>query len=374
MAGVAAHDFFPLFLRDLVFAEVKRLGDRDLVAWFRLSAPLSDPMVNEPGRMRMNSIVTPPPRSTVSFLSGTGTAATLSRKPAMRPSLGMKSPTRPTVFRAEFVLGGERLFQPGDDRYAGQPGATGERTVPDAGDAAGDRHAGQAGAAVERPVPDAGDAVAGIVTLVRLAQPRERSDPMPVTQMGIVTRSGWCNLERSVSDAGDLVPMVSLRLCPPDIGRAFSGHVERTPSAAAVARIGASPLYVSPVRPVDRSLPDAGHGGLGCTLVSPLQPANALSQMPVTLSGIVTLVRRVQPENASTPMLVTLAGIVTVVRLVQDWNAYSRMLVTLLGIVTQDIWVQDSNAELPMLVTGLPVSGGIFAGITTAPIAMPGSR
>jgi hypothetical protein len=71
-------------------------------------------------------------------------------------------------------------------------------------------------------------------------------------------------------------------------------------------------------------------------------------------------------------MLVTLAGIVTLVRLVQDWNAYSRMLVTLLGIVTQDILVQDSNAELPMLVTSLPVSGGIFAGITTAPAAVAG--
>ena len=34
-----------------------------------------------------------------------------------------------------------------------------ERLVPDAGDAVGDGDAGQAGAAIERLVPDAGDAV-----------------------------------------------------------------------------------------------------------------------------------------------------------------------------------------------------------------------
>ena len=49
------------------------------------------------------------------------------------------------------------------------------------------------------------------------------------------------------------------------------------------------------------------------TLVSLLQPENALSPMLVTLSGIVTLVRPLQPENADFPMLVTLSGIVTLV-------------------------------------------------------------
>ncbi len=56
--------------------------------------------------------------------------------------------------------------------------------------------------------------------------------------------------------------------------------------------------------------------------------------MLVTLCGIVTLVSLVQPANALAPMLVTLLGIVTLVSPLQLWNALSPMLVTLVGIVT----------------------------------------
>jgi hypothetical protein len=41
------------------------------------------------------------------------------------------------------------------------------------------------------------------------------------------------------------------------------------------------------------------------TLVSPLQPENALSPIVVTLSLIVTLVKPLQSLNAQSPMLVT---------------------------------------------------------------------
>ena len=43
--------------------------------------------------------------------------------------------------------------------------------------------------------------------------------------------------------------------------------------------------------------------------------------MLVTLFGIVTLVSPVQPQNALSPISVTLSGIVTLVSPVQLWNA-----------------------------------------------------
>ena len=61
--------------------------------------------------------------------------------------------------------------------------------------------------------------------------------------------------------------------------------------------------------------------------ISPVQPENALlmlevrlKAMEVTLEGMVTLVSPVQPENALRLMEVTLEGMVTLVRPVQPEN------------------------------------------------------
>jgi membrane-associated HD superfamily phosphohydrolase len=63
---------------------------------------------------------------------------------------------------------------------------------------------------------------------------------------------------------------------------------------------------------------------------------NALSQMLVTLLGMVTEVKLLQLLNALSPMLVTLLGMVTEVKFQQLSNAHAPMLVTLLGMVTLD--------------------------------------
>ncbi len=46
-------------------------------------------------------------------------------------------------------------------------------------------------------------------------------------------------------------------------------------------------------------------------LVNPVQLANALRSIVVTLSGIVMLVNPVQKANAYSPIVVTLSGITT---------------------------------------------------------------
>ena len=59
--------------------------------------------------------------------------------------------------------------------------------------------------------------------------------------------------------------------------------------------------------------------------------------MLVTLSGIVTLVSDVQPKNAVSSMLVTPSGIVTLVSSVQSMNALSPILVTFLPLISPGI-------------------------------------
>ena len=72
--------------------------------------------------------------------------------------------------------------------------------------------------------------------------------------------------------------------------------------------------------------------------------------MLVMLLGIVTLVSPVQPSNALLPMLVTLLGIATLVSPEQSLNAVPPMLVTLFGIVMLVSPEQSLNADCPMLM------------------------
>ena len=79
------------------------------------------------------------------------------------------------------------------------------------------------------------------------------------------------------------------------------------------------------------------------------QSLNALSPMPVMVSGIETDVRELHSENIPTAILVRLSGIITDVRFEHMAKAQT-ILVTLSGIEMVVIG-QKSNASSPMLVT-----------------------
>ena len=74
--------------------------------------------------------------------------------------------------------------------------------------------------------------------------------------------------------------------------------------------------------------------GENSTCLRPVQPANALSPILMTESGMTMLVRLLHFRNARLLILVTEFGIVTLVRLLQLSNALSLILVTESGIVT----------------------------------------
>ena len=96
------------------------------------------------------------------------------------------------------------------------------------------------------------------------------------------------------------------------------------------------------------------------------QPLNTSVSIVVTLSGIVMLVRLRQPENASSLISVTLLPIVTLVRLLQPWNAPCPMLVTLLGMVMLVRLLQPENASSLISVT--------LSGITNSVISLPSTN